>query len=178
MRTGLCLACSAMLLQLAVLMQPILPEHLRIALVCQSISEGVLSTLRLSPNLQRLSQQDPISPSHAIAHRYHSEPSLVRMSPLQHDRAQIDALPPEQGSSAQAQQSQHLDAGIDSCLYCTVYTHLFTGLDLSIQQVLVALSIRLLGFKRRFQAVYFALQRLYLFPQGRAPPFSVSVLYA
>ena len=42
--------------------------------------------------------------------------------------------------------------------------------ELGIKEALVRIQVRLLAFVETFQHVYFQLQRLYLIPQGRAPP--------
>lgn len=164
MRIGLTLACSAMLLQLAVLMQPIFPEQLRIALVCQSISELLIRTASHS-------QTHPASGAPALLSEQITRADAARGQHL--DRSQLDQM--QLSASQHNPHAEHAQAATYDCLYCTVYSHLFTGLDLSIKQLLGVIKVRLLSFKQRFQAVYFALQRLYLLPQGRAPPFPVCV---
>ncbi|EQB3769831.1 DUF2946 domain-containing protein, partial [Acinetobacter baumannii] len=37
-------------------------------------------------------------------------------------------------------------------------------------EVLVRIQVRLVAYQQAFRHVYFALQRLFLLPQGRAPP--------
>lgn len=56
------------------------------------------------------------------------------------------------------------------CLYCYVYGHVVAHLDLSIKETFYRLQIRLLAFKKEFKYIYFVLHRLFLMPQGRAPP--------
>lgn len=160
MRIGLCLACSAMLLQLAVWMQPILPENIRIALVCQSIATLFIGTVSVSATQAHASEQHAVLQVKDHRQAEHSARDLSSAHIV--DQQQTDLV-------------SHQHAAADDCLYCTVYAHLFSGLALSIIQVMRALRVRLLGFKQRFQAVYFALQRLYLSPQGRAPPSLAAV---
>ena len=63
----------------------------------------------------------------------------------------------------------HHDAN-HQCQYCTVYGNLVLPPELNIKEVLVRIQIRLLAFQKTFSHVWFVLQRLYLLPQGRAPP--------
>lgn len=156
MRVGLRVALIAMLLQIAVFLQPLLPEQMRISVVCVTIAEIALNHLastQQSTDLTR-SSQNTVQQLHDVSrasttHQHHPQKSTDH---------------------------QHRSAGHD-CPYCTVYSNLISGLDLSAKASVVRIYIRLLNFKKQFVAVYFALQRLYLHPQGRAPPFPVLVLY-
>ncbi|RKG40836.1 DUF2946 domain-containing protein [Acinetobacter rongchengensis] len=56
------------------------------------------------------------------------------------------------------------------CPYCNFYGHLIMPPELGIQEALIRVQVRLLAFIENSQHVYFQLQRLYLIPQGRAPP--------
>lgn len=56
------------------------------------------------------------------------------------------------------------------CQYCTVYANLVLPPELGVNEVLVRIQIRLVAYQQAFKHVYFALQRLFLLPQGRAPP--------
>ncbi|WP_109441437.1 DUF2946 family protein [Acinetobacter haemolyticus] len=58
------------------------------------------------------------------------------------------------------------------CQYCTVYANLILPPELGIKEVLVRIQVRLVAYQQAFKHVYFALQRLFLLPQGRAPPLS------
>ncbi|WP_269914605.1 DUF2946 family protein [Acinetobacter sp. HY1485] len=58
------------------------------------------------------------------------------------------------------------------CLYCHVYSSVAFYIEKSIQEVFERMQIRLLAFQHAFKHIYFALQRLFLNPQGRAPPIS------
>lgn len=90
--------------------------------------------------------------AHSVSGNSHQSPLIARQQP-------------------HATQTPHQHDDGHTCPYCTVFAHLTTGLDLSMEVVLDRLYVRLLAFERAFRHVYFALQRLYLFPQGRAPPF-------
>ncbi|MCO8100862.1 DUF2946 family protein [Acinetobacter indicus] len=63
----------------------------------------------------------------------------------------------------------HHDAN-HQCQYCTVYGNLVLPPELSVKEVLDRIQVRFIAFEKAFQHVWFALQRLFLIPQGRAPP--------
>lgn len=86
----------------------------------------------------------------------------------QHSSHQQHMLNEDQNFQTVQSTHQH-DAGHE-CPYCTVFANLTTGLDFSFDEVLDRLFVRMLAFEYNFQHIYFALQRLYLLPQGRAPP--------
>lgn len=56
------------------------------------------------------------------------------------------------------------------CQYCKVYSDLVLHPDFAIKTVIERIQVRFLVFVQRFKYVYFELQRLFLIPQGRAPP--------
>lgn len=64
---------------------------------------------------------------------------------------------------------EHHDAS-HQCQYCTVYGNLVLPPELEVKQVLDRIQIRLIAFQQTFSHVWFVLQRLFLIPQGRAPP--------
>lgn len=66
--------------------------------------------------------------------------------------------------------SQHKHSVDHHCIFCTVYTHLVAHLNIEIKEVFERLQIRMLAFQKAFKHVFFVLQRLFLSPQGRAPP--------
>jgi len=68
------------------------------------------------------------------------------------------------------QNTQHDHHTDHQCLFCTAYGHLSTHLDINVTVVLDRIQIRLIAFQKTFKHVYFVLQRLFLTPQGRAPP--------
>ncbi|MEQ1344622.1 DUF2946 family protein [Acinetobacter seifertii] len=63
----------------------------------------------------------------------------------------------------------HHDAN-HQCQYCTVYANLVLPPEFGVKEVLVRIQVRLVAYQQAFRHVYFALQRLFLLPQGRAPP--------
>lgn len=69
----------------------------------------------------------------------------------------------------QAQVPDHHDAN-HQCQYCTVYANLVLPPEFGVKEVLVRIQVRLVAYQQAFKHVYFALQRLFLLPQGRAPP--------
>lgn len=70
----------------------------------------------------------------------------------------------------QNQPSQHQHHLDHHCIFCTVYGHLVAHLNLGIQEVFMRMQVRMLAFQKAFKHVFFVLQRLFLTPQGRAPP--------
>lgn len=140
-RSGLLLAFATVLLQIAVFLQPLLPEQYQIAPVCEHITHSLLH-----PDGD---ESDPVHQTSFIHHYLHLDQS--------------------------AQNSDHHDHQHDinhQCQYCVVYGNLVLPPEFGISEVFVRLQVRLIAYSKIFQHVYFALQRLYLIPQGRAPPFS------
>lgn len=56
------------------------------------------------------------------------------------------------------------------CMFCTVYSHVISHVKIDLKSVLQRIQIRLISFQNAFKHVYFVLHRLFLMPQGRAPP--------
>lgn len=142
LRVALVFAFMAMFLQSVVFIQPLLPEQYRIALVCVTISDAFSNTISAA-------QQHS---SHHLSDHSH-----------QHHMMKKD-------QKVQTVQSTHQHEAGHECPYCMVFANLTTGLDFNLDQVLDRLFVRMLAFEYHFQHIYFALQRLYLLPQGRAPP--------
>ncbi|MEQ1298704.1 DUF2946 family protein [Acinetobacter soli] len=138
-KIGLLLGFTAVLLQIAVFLQPLLPKQYQIAPVCETIAQ----TFDLS------ALQHHKAMSHADSHMLH----MPRML--------------EKAQSAPAH--DHHDVN-HQCQYCTVYGHLILPPELDVKEILVRIQVRLLAFQQAFRHVYYALQRLFLLPQGRAPP--------
>ena len=136
LRGGLLLSFVAVFLQIAVFLQPLLPQQYQIAPVCETITRALLS--HSTPESSHL--------AHGAHHAMHEQSVQNAMSHA-HDH----------------------DAG-HQCQYCTVYGNLVLPPDLDIQEVLDRVQVRLVAFVRSFSHVWFALQRLFLLPQGRAPP--------
>ena len=142
-RAALLLSCVAVFLQIAVFLQPLLPTQYQIAPVCETISRVLL----LKP-VEHLS-------SHAEKHSTHHHEMQA-----QHEL------------SSQPAEHHHHDAG-HQCQYCTVYGNLVLPPDLELKAVLDRIQVRLIAFQKAFAHVWFALQQLFLLPQGRAPPLFV-----
>ena len=70
-------------------------------------------------------------------------------------------------------QEPHQHDASHQCQYCTVYSNLVLPPDTGIREILVKVKIQLIWLEQLFERVYFALQRLFLLPQGRAPPLFV-----
>ncbi|WP_288407955.1 DUF2946 family protein [Acinetobacter soli] len=138
-KIGLLLGFTAVLLQIAVFLQPLLPKQYQIAPVCETIAQ----TFDLS------ALQHHKAMSHADSHMQHM-PSML-----------------EKAQSAPAHDHHDLN---HQCQYCTVYGHLILPSELDVKEILVRIQVRLLAFQQAFRHVYYALQRLFLLPQGRAPP--------
>ncbi|MFG0636510.1 DUF2946 family protein [Acinetobacter soli] len=138
-KIGLLLGFTAVLLQIAVFLQPLLPKQYQIAPVCETIAQ----TFDLS------ALQHHKAMSHVDSHMQHM-PSML-----------------EKAQSAPTH--DHHDVN-HQCQYCTVYGHLILPPELDVKEILVRIQVRLLAFQQAFRHVYYALQRLFLLPQGRAPP--------
>lgn len=138
-KIGLLLGFTAVLLQIAVFLQPLLPKQYQIAPVCETIAQ----TFDLS------ALQHHKAMSHEDSHMQHM-PSML-----------------EKAQSAPAHDHHDLN---HQCQYCTVYGHLILPPELDVKEILVRIQVRLLAFQQAFRHVYHALQRLFLLPQGRAPP--------
>lgn len=92
------------------------------------------------------------------AHSSIAQHSAHDSAPQQHQAAQQDG-----------HGHDHHDAS-HQCQYCTVYGNLVLPPELEVKQVLDRIQIRLVAFQQAFSYVWFVLQRLFLMPQGRAPP--------
>ena len=137
-RSGLMLAFTAVCLQIAVFLQPLLPKQYQIAPVCETITKALL--------LPQVQAEQSQSQHHAHHHSHQLEQAPASTS--SHD---------------------HHDPN-HQCQYCTVYGNLVLPPELELKEVLDRIQVRLLAFQKRFQHVWFALQQLFLLPQGRAPP--------
>ena len=69
-------------------------------------------------------------------------------------------------------QSDHEHQALNhQCQYCVLYGNLVVTPEIGIKEVQVRIKVRMMAFAKNAQNINFALQRLYLLPQGRAPPF-------
>lgn len=154
-RSGLLLAFATVFLQLAVFLQPLLPEQYQIAPVCEEITHTLLrpaQTNRTLHSTSSASQHHVQQPESSFAHHYLH---------LDHDE--------------QLTNSGHNHHDMNhQCQYCVVYGNLVVPPEIGVQEILVRIQIRLIAFVEAFQHVYFLLQRLFLIPQGRAPPILIT----
>ena len=141
LRSGLLLACTAILLQIAVYLQPLLPEKYHIAPICMSITHNLIAQ-----------SHHPVDSSHKV-----------------HDPAHHLELLHQNFSDY----PQHVHDGHHQCQYCTVYGDLVPPPDLGIKAVVDRIYVQFFAFLTTFKHVYFELQRLFLMPQGRAPPLAL-----
>ena len=141
-RSGLMLAFTAVCLQIAVFLQPLLPKQYQIAPVCETITKALL--------LPQVQAEQSQSQHHAHHHSH-----------------QLEQAPASTTSSHDHHDPNH------QCQYCTVYANLVLPPEFGVKEVLVRIQIRLVAYQQAFKHVYFALQRLFLLPQGRAPPLFV-----
>ncbi len=149
-RIGLLLGFTAVFLQIAVFLQPLLPKQYQIAPVCETITR----TLFQQPASHLSIQSSSIQYSE---HQQHAE---------------TDAI--QHAQSHQHIQSEHDHHDLNhQCQYCTVMGHLVLPPELNLNPILDRIQIRLVAFQKAFKHVYFVLHRLFLLPQGRAPPLFV-----
>ena len=136
-RHGLLLSLAAVFLQIAVFLQPLLPQQYQVAPVCETITRALLL---------------PVDHQNHTAHtQHHMHVSDVEPIHNTHD---------------------HHDAS-HQCQYCTVYGNLVLPPELGVREVLDQIQIRLIAFEQSFRHIWFVLQRLFLLPQGRAPPLFI-----
>ena len=135
MKAAFVLAIVAMLLQITVFMQPLLPEKFQFSLVCVTISE-----------LKAQIQNQEIQHQHVSHHQGMDTHHL------------------------ETQKTPHHHQFDHQCMFCTAYGHLVANLEIDLNPILDRIQIRLISFQKVFKHVYFALQRLFLTPQGHAPP--------
>ena len=133
---GLLVAFAAVLLQLAVHIQPLLPEQYRVAPACHALTHRLLTPINTYPHTD---QSDEFDFQQLLA--YHHE---------------------------------HVhDLNNHHCQYCTVHADTVLPLDLNVDEVIDRIQVRYLAFIQNNKQIYFALQRLFLMPQGRAPPLAL-----
>ncbi|ENN6003807.1 DUF2946 domain-containing protein [Acinetobacter baumannii] len=144
---GRLLGLYAVLLQIAVFLQPLLPEEYQISPVCETIAQALqLPHSVVSPSHDHHStSEQQYSMSHHMQHAAHASSSDITAS------------------------HHHHDAG-HQCQYCVVYSHVVPLPDIDLEQILIRIQVRFLAFIENYFHVFFQLQQLFLIPQGRAPP--------
>lgn len=155
-RIGLLLGFAAVFLQIAVFLQPLLPKQYQIAPVCETITRALF--------------QQPSS--HFSTHAHSSTSSVVEHSEhLQQIDADAGQLAQSHHAHLQHTDSQHQHHDLNhQCQYCTVMGNLILPPELNLKPILDRIQVRLIAFQKAFKHVYFVLHRLFLLPQGRAPP--------
>lgn len=164
--SGLLLSCFAVCLQIAVFLQPLLPAQYQISPVCETISRALLwHDHSANSNTSKHLDHQHSHQAHAIDQNKNSTHDAHSMSlhTDYHAMSMDDHAKPSPHSA-----HQH-DAG-HQCQYCTVYANLVLPPEFGIQEVFERVQVRLLFLQRQFAPIYFYLQRLFLIPQGRAPP--------
>ncbi len=141
---GILLSFFAVFLQIAVFLQPLLPKQYQVSPICETISR----TLLLDLTQQHSSHQHT---QHLATDQQHTSSSVLHSQHIQTHQHDMN----------------------HQCQYCTVYANLVLPPELGVKEVLTAIQLRLLFFKRQLVYVYFVLQRLFLLPQGRAPPVPI-----
>lgn len=139
-----------MFLQIAVFLQPLLPVQYQIAPVCETITRALFEQ-PLHLGVTALAHQSHHSTDPHHSHEHHLKVQSAERAQPSHD---------------------HHDPN-HQCQYCTVFGNLLLPPELSIQEVFVRLQVRLIAFQKAFKHIYFDLQRLFLLPQGRAPPLFI-----
>ncbi len=148
-RSGLLLAFATVFLQLAVFLQPLLPEQYQIAPVCEDITQSLLAPAHSQHQFSVLNElwHSHVHESSFIHHYLHAD----------HDQ------------KVSTSGHNHHDMN-HQCQYCVVYGNLVMPPEIGVKEILVRIQVKLMAFVESFQHIYFLLQRLYLIPQGRAPP--------
>ena len=172
--SGLLLSCFAVCLQIAVFLQPLLPSQYQISPVCETISRALLlhdhsanSITSNHLNRQHLDHQHSNSHQAHATDQHKNSTHNAHATSLHDDQHRMQMADTTQATS-QHSNHQH-DAG-HQCQYCTVYANLVLPPEFGIQEVFERVQVRLLFLQRQFAPIYFYLQRLFLIPQGRAPP--------
>ena len=165
--SGLLLSCFAVCLQIAVFLQPLLPAQYQISPVCETITRALLlHDHSANSNISNHLNHQHSHQAHAIDQHKNSTHNAHATS-LHDDQHRMQMADTTQATS-QHSNHQH-DAG-HQCQYCMVYANLVLPPEFGIQEVFERIQVRLLFLQRQFAPIYFYLQRLFLIPQGRAPP--------
>ncbi|MCH7313075.1 DUF2946 domain-containing protein [Acinetobacter sp. ANC 3882] len=153
---GRLLAFYAIFLQLAVFLQPLLPEKYQVSPVCETIAQVLL--------------QAPHSSS--ASHAHHVTTQHHNMFSPQHD---MEHEHPTFLAEAKTPSAHHQHDANHQCQYCVVYSHILPLPDIDLRHILVRIQVRFLAFIENYFHVFFQLQQLFLTPQGRAPPLLLSL---
>lgn len=149
--SGILLAFATVLLQIAVFLQPLLPEQYQIAPVCELISQVSRSRISLQESIAQSQHEDHNHSTHHDGNTTHLDTAINQHS------------------------AEHHHDINHQCQYCTIYGNLLLPPSFDLKEILVRIQVRLLAYSENFKHVYFELQRLYLLPQGRAPPSTLQL---
>lgn len=141
MMWGRLLGLTAILLQVAVFLQPLLPEKQHFSSVCETIAQALF--------LERTAPHSSYSSTH---HETATHVALELESSHEH------------ASSEDAAHTDH------ECEYCLVYSFALPLFENKLRPILVRTQIRILSFKTSFTPTLFQTEPLFILPQGRAPP--------
>ncbi|CAB1219999.1 DUF2946 family protein [Acinetobacter bouvetii] len=119
----------------------------------------------LQPLLPKQYQVAPVCET--ITRALLQKPAAQHISASQHAHHQHHATQHDQSPV----EHDHHDAN-HQCQYCKVFGNLVLPPELDVKEVLDRIQVRLIAFQKTFSHVWFALQRLFLIPQGRAPPLA------
>lgn len=132
---------------------------LRIGLLLSFFAVFLQISVFLQPLLPEKFQISPICETITLALLKHTVSDAH--SHATHDHHNVEA--------SSTLQHDHHDPS-HQCQYCTVYANLVLPPEANIKEVLTKISVQFIWLQQQFEHVYFALQRLFLLPQGRAPP--------
>lgn len=147
-RLGILFAFATIALQIAVFLQPLLPEKYQISPACETVT-----------HLSSQMKHEHTAHSAHVSHQNH----------LEHNHATSDHVHVDSSHHSHQHDFNH------QCPFCFFYGHLVAPPTLGIKEVFVRLQVRFLHLYQVFIAFFFSLQRLFLIPQGRAPPFAFSM---
>lgn len=160
MMWGRLLGLTAILLQVAVFLQPLLPEKQHFSSVCKTVAQALFfdqpsSANQLSANLLQRTASTSTSESH-LSHTAHSPHT-----------DKVDTRHSAQHAHESSKQDAHEN---HECEYCLVYSFALPLLDTKLRYVLIRTQIWILSFKTSFTPTLFQTEPLFILPQGRAPP--------
>ena len=149
MMWGRLLGLSAILLQVAVFLQPLLPEKQHFSSVCKTVVQALFSDQAKSAN--------PLSADHT----HHSSNITASNS---NSNQTITHSAQHQDSSEQDSHANH------ECEYCLVYSFALPLLDTKLRYVLIRTQIRVLAFNTAFSSSRFERVLFFFLLQSRAHP--------
>ncbi|WP_371972020.1 DUF2946 family protein [Acinetobacter sp. AL9] len=153
---GRLLGLTAILLQVAVFLQPLLPEKQHFSSVCKTVAQALFFDQPSSANLLQRTASTSTSESH-LSHTAHSPHT-----------DKVDTRHSAQHAHVSSKQDAHEN---HECEYCLVYSFALPLLDTKLRYVLIRTQIRVLSFKASFTPSLFQTEPLFVLPQSRAPPF-------